>query len=126
MVRASSWSGTRPGEAHRARHYPGSVPAWSPPASAPEGAHREALPLRPGARGAAVVDLQARLARLGLPCDGEADDEPRTEQSVRQFQAERRIRIDGVRGPQTWNALVDAGWQLGDRLLYERSPMSGR
>ena len=26
-------------------------------------------------------------------------------------------------GPQTWNALVDAGWQLGDRLLYERSPM---
>ena len=26
-------------------------------------------------------------------------------------------------GEQTWAALVEAGWRLGDRLLYRRSPM---
>ena len=31
--------------------------------------------------------------------------------------------MDGVCGPQTWAALVEAGWRLGDRLLYHRSPL---
>lgn len=33
------------------------------------------------------------------------------------------MRADGICGPQTWNALVEAGYRLGDRLLYLREPM---
>jgi N-acetylmuramoyl-L-alanine amidase len=42
---------------------------------------------------------------------------------VRAFQRERGLRVDGVCGPQTWGALVEAGYLLGDRLLYRRTPM---
>jgi N-acetylmuramoyl-L-alanine amidase len=31
--------------------------------------------------------------------------------------------VDGVCGAQTWNTLVEAGFQLGDRFLYRRTPM---
>ena len=46
-----------------------------------------------------------------------------TETAVRQFQVRRGLRVDGVCGPQTWSALVEAGYRLGDRLLYRRTPM---
>jgi N-acetylmuramoyl-L-alanine amidase len=51
-------------------------------------------------------------------CYGES-----TERAVRQFQDERGLRVDGVCGAQTWGALVEAGYRLGDRLLYRRTPM---
>jgi N-acetylmuramoyl-L-alanine amidase len=31
--------------------------------------------------------------------------------------------VDGVCGRQTWSSLVEAGYRLGDRLLYHRTPM---
>jgi len=31
--------------------------------------------------------------------------------------------VDGICGPQTWNTLVEAGFRLGDRFLYRRTPM---
>jgi N-acetylmuramoyl-L-alanine amidase len=31
--------------------------------------------------------------------------------------------VDGVCGPQTWNTLVEAGFRIGDRFLYRRTPM---
>jgi len=31
--------------------------------------------------------------------------------------------VDGICGPQTWNTLVEAGFSLGDRFLYRRTPM---
>ncbi len=83
----------------------------------------EGLPLRPGAAGPAVEDLQHRLRRVGLAPDGDGHYRPSTEDAVRHFQGERGLRVDGVCGRQTWNALVDAGWRLGDRLLYERATM---
>lgn len=39
------------------------------------------------------------------------------------FQSERGLRPDAVCGRQTWSALVEAGWRLGDRLVYRRNPM---
>jgi N-acetylmuramoyl-L-alanine amidase len=81
--------------------------------------------VRAGDRGEAVRDLQQRLAAAGHPTDG--DDPglfgPATEAAVQAFQHKRGLRADGICGEQTWSALVEAGWQLGDRLLYLRQPM---
>ena len=46
-----------------------------------------------------------------------------TVQAVRTFQERRGLRVDGICGPQTWGALVEAGYRLNDRLLYLRAPM---
>ena len=86
------------------------------------------IPVRiaPGDRGEPVRDLKHRLAALGFPRpDEEAVDEfgASTEANVRAFQAQRRLRVDGICGPQTWGALVESGFSLGDRLVYLRSPM---
>ncbi len=45
-----------------------------------------------------------------------------TEAAVRSFQDRRGLTVDGVCGRQTWSSLVEAGYRLGDRLLYMRSP----
>ena len=42
---------------------------------------------------------------------------------VRSFQAERGLPETGVCDLATWTALVEAGYHLGDRLLYLKSPM---
>lgn len=39
------------------------------------------------------------------------------------FQADKGLDIDGICGRDTWNSLVDAGYRLGDRLIYLTSPM---
>jgi N-acetylmuramoyl-L-alanine amidase len=84
-----------------------------------------ALPLRAGATGEAVVDLQQRLAALGHDLGGDPLGElgPGTESAVTAFQQARGLRIDGICGDETWGCLVDTGRVLGERLLYERSPM---
>jgi N-acetylmuramoyl-L-alanine amidase len=46
-----------------------------------------------------------------------------TETAVRSFQEHRGLRVDGICGPQTWAAVVEAGYWLGDRLLYRRRPL---
>jgi len=48
---------------------------------------------------------------------------PVTADAVEAFQTERGLRVDGVCGDQTWAALVEAGYRLGDRRLYQRKPM---
>lgn len=83
------------------------------------------VPLRSGSSGRALADLRARLRRAGFdPGPGEAElFGARTEAAVRAFQEDRGLRPDGLVGPQTWAALVEAGYTLGDRLLYRTSPM---
>lgn len=81
--------------------------------------------LRAGSRGEPVRDLQRRLNALGFGCE---PDEPgifaaHTEDAVRRFQEHRGLPVDGVVGAQTWSALVESGFTLGDRLLYLRHPM---
>ena len=51
---------------------------------------------------------------------------PETEHAVREFQVKRGLRVDGVCGPETWNALVESCYRLGDRLLYPQSPFPAR
>lgn len=42
---------------------------------------------------------------------------------MRAFQQVRGLRTDGVCGLETWSALVEAGYRLGDRFLFLRHPM---
>ena len=83
------------------------------------------LPLRAGASGEAVRDVQRRLrdAGYGVPADEDGHFGDGSVAALRAFQEARGLRIDGICGPQTWGALVEAGYALGDRLLYHRSPM---
>jgi N-acetylmuramoyl-L-alanine amidase len=69
--------------------------------------------------------VQRRLAAAGVDVVGDAPGVygPATERAVRTFQERRGLRVDGVCGEQTWASLVEAGYQLGDRMLYLRSPM---
>jgi N-acetylmuramoyl-L-alanine amidase len=83
------------------------------------------LPLRPGATGDAVRDVQHRLSGLGYEV---ASDEAgrygaATTAAVQAFQEQRGLRVDGICGRQTWASLVEAGYGLGDRLLYLHQPM---
>jgi N-acetylmuramoyl-L-alanine amidase len=74
-----------------------------------------------------VVDVQRRLARLHID-DLEIDGSfgPRTERAVRQFQRLRGLPADGDVNDETWLALVEAGFVLGDRLLVRtRVPLRG-
>ncbi len=78
---------------------------------------------RPGDSGPEVRDVQRRLADLGH----DVDDTPgrfgdATARAVRGFQQERGLLADGVVGPDTWRALVEAAWKLGDRVLYQTRP----
>jgi N-acetylmuramoyl-L-alanine amidase len=59
----------------------------------------------------------------GAPIDPDGIFGPATRASVQAFQRLRGLRVDGVCGVQTWNTLVEAGFRLGDRFLYRRTPM---
>ncbi|MBI3647173.1 MAG: N-acetylmuramoyl-L-alanine amidase [Actinobacteria bacterium] len=81
---------------------------------------------RLGDSGPEVADIQQRLVGLGMPIDREelgGRFGASTDAGVREFQAGRSLRVDGIVGPDTWGQLVEAGWELGDRTLYLRSPL---
>jgi N-acetylmuramoyl-L-alanine amidase len=81
--------------------------------------------LQRGEVGEGVRDLQRRLAALGhdSSADEPGDFGPATETAVRHFQQQRGLLVDGLCGTQTWAALVESGFTLGDRMLYFRQPM---
>jgi len=82
-------------------------------------------PIRPGDRGPAVEDIQRRLLALGYDLGRTGVDGVyfgATMEAVSAFQATRRLAEDGVVGDETWSALVDASFTLGDRMLYLRLP----
>jgi N-acetylmuramoyl-L-alanine amidase len=79
--------------------------------------------IRSGDRSEEVADVQSRLRALSFV----VDDEPgafasSTLLAVKTFQQQRGLIADGIVGPDTWSQLVEAGWRLGDRILYMRYP----
>ena len=77
-------------------------------------------PADPGQHGDAIRDLQRRLGAAGFePAGAEAGDVRRVDASdaVRAFQRHRGLHDHGACDEPTWLALVEASWQLGDRLL---------
>ncbi|MDO9557279.1 MAG: peptidoglycan-binding protein [Coriobacteriia bacterium] len=82
-------------------------------------------PIKRGSRGSAVEDIQKRLLMLGYDLGPTGVDGVflgATWDAVRGFQSERRLTEDGEVGAETWAALVDATFRLGDRLLYLKFP----
>jgi N-acetylmuramoyl-L-alanine amidase len=78
-----------------------------------------------GDRGKEVLDVQTRLRGQGFELGREGVDGffgPSTEAAVLSFQQERGLLADGRLGANTWRELVEAGYSLGDRLLYLREP----
>lgn len=80
---------------------------------------------RIGDTGEPVRDIQDRLHDLGFST---APDPPGvfgegTAAAVTSLQQSRRLAPDGMVGRETWRTMVDAGYRLGDRLLYNRMPM---
>ena len=80
---------------------------------------------RAGDEGTAVRDIQDRLAALGY--DPGADQRSvfgeGTRQAVVAFQKAKGLESDGIVGPNTWRSLYEAGYRLGDRILFLRRPM---
>lgn len=83
------------------------------------------LPLAEGSIGDAVADVQARLVACGFDAlsDPVGTFGSSTKAAVESFQRQRGLKIDGVVDQGTWNTLVEAGYGLGDRLLYRSQPM---
>lgn len=82
-------------------------------------------PIRLGDRGPAVEDVQRRLRLLGYDLGPTGIDGVffgRTAEAVRAFQTAADLAEDALVGDETWSALVDATFTLGDRMLYLRLP----
>jgi N-acetylmuramoyl-L-alanine amidase len=78
-------------------------------------------PLRRGAVGVAVADVRRILAALGYLENShpraQQDYDEATELAIRHFQQNRGMSVDGVVGRETYTALIEAHWRLGDRVL---------
>ncbi len=82
--------------------------------------------IRRGDRGEEVRDVQGRLLVLGYTISQAELEQDRfevsTDAAVRAFQQDRGLLVDGLVGLQAWEELVEAGYSLGDRVLYLRHP----
>ena len=79
-------------------------------------------PVRMCQSGAVVRQVQRQLVRHGFAISIDGRFGPVTEAAVREFQGARGLPTDGIVGTDTWEQLVEAGYRLGDRTLYLRSP----
>lgn len=94
--------------------------------------------VRRGDRGAAVVEVRATLAALGMLENPDADPvtgrrvalevfDDELDHAVRAFQQHRGLRVDGIVGEATYRALKEASYRLGARTLAHQfgAPMYG-
>lgn len=91
-------------------------------------------PFGQGAHGDKVSVVHARLVTLGLLPDDSPATDPTAEPAdadkplayfdtdmrtaIRYFQQSRGLIVDGVVGAETFRALEDSRWRLGDRVLF--------
>ena len=83
-------------------------------------ARATATGFRLGDQGDAILDIRSRLAMLdlaSLDSPNPATFDEALDRAVREFQQGRGLIVDGVVGTNTFRALDEARWQLGDRLL---------
>ena len=75
-------------------------------------------------QGAAVEDLQRRLAQLGYLAQDAIDGiyENETVGAVKAFCRDFQLTTDGNVDQKIWSKLVDESYELGDRVLYLRLP----
>jgi N-acetylmuramoyl-L-alanine amidase len=80
---------------------------------------------RVGDQGPAIRDIQDRLTALGFGSNGDirAIFGDGTRQAVIAFQKAKGLDSDGIVGPDTWRVLYEAGYRLGDRIIFMRRPM---
>ncbi|HEX2179260.1 MAG TPA: peptidoglycan-binding protein, partial [Actinomycetota bacterium] len=72
-----------------------------------------------------MADLQARLEKLGFvidPAELGGTFGPSTEMAIKEFQQRSGLDVDGIVGDNTWKALVESSWTLGDRPLRLSQP----
>ena len=77
-----------------------------------------------GQKGAAVEDVQQRLAVIGLLDEQKVDGVfgPETAAAVRAFREQAGLEPGEDIPEKVWSALVDASYNIGDRTLYLRMP----
>ena len=83
-------------------------------------------PICLGAQGAAVEDIQQKLTSLSYQIDAEELDTknfgPSTADAVAHFRADMYIKPGNEVDEETWSALVDESYIIGNRTLYLRLP----
>ena len=83
-------------------------------------------PIREGANGAAVEDIQSRLMALDYDIDQAEHEEQlfgsSTATAVARFRLDHGLPLGTEVDTQTWSILVDEGYCMGDRTLYLRLP----
>ncbi len=78
-----------------------------------------------GLSGEKVLDVQRRLKLLGYDLGKTEIDGifgENTKKAVKMFQQDRGLLITGFFDFETWQELVDAGYNLGDRMMYLKEP----
>jgi N-acetylmuramoyl-L-alanine amidase len=78
-----------------------------------------------GFTGAKVVEVQRRLKLLSYEIgDSQIDGilGPQTKEAVRKFQQDRGLDASGIVDEETWMEILDAGYLIGERLLYLKNP----
>ncbi|MHB1346265.1 MAG: N-acetylmuramoyl-L-alanine amidase [Candidatus Humimicrobiaceae bacterium] len=81
--------------------------------------------IRKGSKGAKVLDVQRRIRLLGYELGpGEIDGifGPKTETAIKKFQQDRSVSVTGIVDDECWQELVDAGYSIGERMLYLKEP----
>lgn len=80
--------------------------------------------IRRGDTGPAVEEIRSILVGLELLESAGAEFDEATETAVRAFQQSRGLGVDGLVGPESWQALDGARWRLGARTLFHSVPTS--
>lgn len=79
------------------------------------------MTLRKGSTGNEVVECQRALTDQGYPCTADGIFGSKTEAQVKAFQRDHGLVVDGIVGPNTWEALEDtSAAETWDDLTDER------